>query len=61
MSLTSQYFLKQSKIEIGFDSNLLIRSTLETNVYPGLSLAFAGEMLQASNHFKFGTAVTLGG
>ncbi len=61
MSVAAQYFLKQSKLEIGVDSNVLIRSMLETTVFPGLSIALSAEMMQAKDHYKFGTGVTLGG
>ncbi len=53
--------LKQSKVQIGVDSNLLLKSYIETNVAPGTTMQISAEMMQAQNHYKFGIGLVLGG
>lgn len=60
MTLSAEYSLKQSKIHVGVDSNLLIKSTVDSTVSPGVTLQFAAEMMQAKGHYKFGYGIMMG-
>jgi hypothetical protein len=60
MALGAEYTMKQSKLHLSVDSNLLIKSSLETTISPGVSMQLCAEMQQAGGHYKFGTGITLG-
>ena len=53
--------LKQSKVTVGVDSNLLFKTMVETTVAPGTQLQLCAEMMQAKDHYRFGYGITLGG
>jgi hypothetical protein len=60
MSVGVEYTMKQSKLHLSVDSNLLIKSALETTVSTGISLQLAAEMQQFQNIYKFGYGITMG-
>jgi hypothetical protein len=60
MSLNAEFMLKQSKIHIGVDSNLLLKSYLETSLSPNTQLQLCAEMMQANNHYRFGFGILMG-
>ena len=59
MSFNAEFMLKQSKLHMGIDSNLLLKSYLETSISPSTQLQFGAEMMQASNHYRFGFGIVL--
>ena len=60
MSMTAEYILKQSKLQIGVDSNLHLKSSLETSVMNGFQLQFCAEMSQLKDVYRFGYGVMMG-
>jgi Eukaryotic porin len=60
MSLGAEYTLKQSKLHMSVDSNMLLKSSLESTLAPGVTMQFAAEMMQAKDHFKFGYGIVMG-
>ncbi len=52
--------MKQSKLHMSIDSNLLLKSSLESTVAPGVTMQFAAEMMQAKDHYKFGYGIVMG-
>ena len=61
MSLSSEFFLKQSKLHMGIDSNLLLKSYIETNATPTTQLQFSAEICQPKNYYRFGVGICLQG
>lgn len=61
MTLNSEFILKQSKVNLSVDSNLFLKSMIETTLAPGTSLQFSAEMLHAKDHYRFGYGITMGG
>ncbi len=61
MTLYAEYILKQSKLNFSVDSNLFLKSMLETTITPGTSLQFSAEILHAKDHYRFGYGITMGG
>jgi len=59
--ICAEYILKQSKVTLGVDSNLLFKTMLETTIAPGTQLQLCAEMMQAKDHYRFGYGITLGG
>ena len=60
MSFGAEYTLKQSKLHMSVDSNLLLKSSLESTLAPGVTMQFAAEMMQAKEHYKFGYGIVMG-
>jgi hypothetical protein len=60
MALGAEYSMKQSKLHMSIDSNLLLKSSLESTVAPGVTMQFAAEMMQAKDHYKFGYGIVMG-
>ena len=54
MTVGAEYSLKQSKLHMSMDSNMLLKSYLETQVGGGVTLQFCAEMKQSAEHFRFG-------
>ncbi|KAJ1396818.1 eukaryotic porin-domain-containing protein [Ochromonadaceae sp. CCMP2298] len=61
MSLNAEYMLKQSKIHMGIDSNLVLKSYLEAELSPKVTLQMCAEMQQATNHYRVGAEIRVGG
>lgn len=60
MSLGAEYILKQSKLHMNIDSNLTMKSTVETTVAPGVQMQFTAEMAQVQGLYKFGYGIIMG-
>jgi hypothetical protein len=60
MSVTADYTLKQSKVSCSVDSNLHIKSLVESQLSPGTTMQLSAEILHAKEHYRFGYGVTLG-
>jgi hypothetical protein len=60
MGLSAQYMLKQSTLNFGVDSNLLIKSMLNAEIQPGISMQMCGEVQHASGQYRFGYGLTMG-
>lgn len=60
MSLSAEYQLKQSKLQMSVDSALTIKSTLETTISPGVTFQLAGEVSQLTDTYRFGYAISMG-
>lgn len=58
-SVAAEFMLKQSKLHMGIDSNLLLKSYLEISPSPTMQLQICAEMMQAANHYKFGLGVVM--
>jgi hypothetical protein len=57
--VSAEFMLKQSKLHMGIDSNLLLKSYLETNLNPTTQLQLCAEVMQAANHYKFGVGIVM--
>ena len=57
--VSAEFMLKQSKLHMGIDSNLLLKSYLETSLNPTTQLQLSAEVMQAANHFKFGIGIVM--
>lgn len=51
---------KQGRIHMSLDSNLTVRSSLDTNVSPGMNLQLVTELSQLNQQAKFGTSLMMG-
>lgn len=60
MGMSAQYMLKQSSLNFGVDSNLLIKSMLNAEIQPGISMQMSGEVQHAAGHYRFGYGLTMG-
>lgn len=60
MSLSAEYILKQSKLQMSVDSNLHLKSSLETSVINGFQLQFCAEMSQFKDVYRFGYGILMG-
>lgn len=58
--VSAQYMLKQSSLNFGVDSNLLIKSMVSTEIQPGISLQMSGEIQHSAGHYRFGTGLNMG-
>lgn len=59
MTLCAEYILKQSKLQMSIDSNMLLKSYLETQIGPGFTMQFCAEMLQHKEHYRFGYGIQM--
>jgi len=60
MSIGAEYILKQSKLHMSVDSNLLIKSTVETTVAPGVLMQFTADVCQIKGTYRFGYGIIMG-
>lgn len=60
MTLGAEYQLKQSKINMSVDSNLEVKSMMETTIVPGVQLQFSAEMAHLQKSYKFGYGIVMG-
>ena len=60
MSLGAEFIMKQSKVHMGIDSKLIVRSAIETQLAPGVTLQFSAEALQMADHYRFGYGIQMG-
>jgi len=61
MNASAQYILKQSKVTMGVDSDLTMRTTVESNIAQGVQLSISAEIPQLQqDQCKFGYALLMG-
>jgi hypothetical protein len=60
MSVGAEYMLKQSKLHMSIDSNMQIKSMVETAIAPGVQMQLCAEMQQQQAVYKFGFGVLMG-
>ena len=61
MNVSAQYILKQSKVTVGVDSELVMRSTVESNIAQGVQLTLSAEIPQLKQDAsRFGVGILMG-
>ena len=60
MSIAAEYILKQSKLHMSADSNLVFKSVLETTVMPGFTVQLSAEEQHFKEIYKFGVGIMMG-
>ena len=60
MSVGAEYMLKQSKLHMSVDSNLQLKSMVETAIAPGVQMQLCADMVQHKGAYKFGFGVLMG-
>lgn len=60
MGLAAEYILKQSKIQLGVDSSLNIKSQVDSALAPGMTLQFSAEINNIRNVYRFGYGIMMG-
>ena len=60
MSVGAEYMYKQGRLQMSVDSNLTIKSAMDTNVSPGMNLQLVAELSQFNQQAKFGTFLMMG-
>lgn len=60
MSIAAEYVLKQSKMHMSVDSNLVFKSLLETTVMPGFMIQLSAEEQHFKDIYKFGFGIMMG-
>lgn len=58
-NLGAEFTLKASKLNMSVDSNITWRSTLDTQVMPGVNLSFAAEVNQREDQYRYGLSLQL--
>lgn len=61
MSCSAEYFLKQSKLHFGVDSNFQIKSLLETSLNKDMQLQLSADVNQIKNSYRFGFGLVISG
>ena len=60
MSVGADYTYKQGKLHFSVDSNLTIKSSLDTNISPGFNLQMCAEAAELNTQFKLGSGLQIG-
>lgn len=60
MTVGAEYMYKQGRLHMSVDSNLTIKSALDTNISPGMNLQLVAELSQLNQQAKFGTFLMMG-
>jgi len=60
VSVGAEYTLKQSKLHMSLDSNLVAKSSVETTLAPGMTMQLCAEIAQAAQTYRFGFGVSMG-
>jgi hypothetical protein len=60
MSVGAEYMLKQSKLHMSVDSNLQLKSMVETAIAPGVQMQLCADMVQHKGVYKFGFGILMG-
>ncbi len=60
MSVAAEYMLKQSRVSMSVDSNITLKSLVETSIAPGVQLQLAAEMAQLQGQYRFGYGLLMG-
>lgn len=58
-SIGAEYTLKQSKLQMSIDTNLIIKSQLTTQIVPSVNLQLSAEMSQFKEHYRFGYGIEM--
>ena len=59
-SLLAEYELKQSKITMGVDSNLDVKTSIETMLAPGVQMQLCADIGHLKGHYRFGYGIVMG-
>jgi hypothetical protein len=60
MAIAAEYTMKQSKLQMSMDSDMVLRSTLDSQVAPGVTMQFCAEMHQRAEQYRFGYGIIMG-
>jgi hypothetical protein len=60
MSVSAEYMLKSSRVSLSLDSNVTLKSLVETPIAPGVQLQLAAEMGQLQGQYRFGYGIMMG-
>lgn len=60
MAVGTEYTLKQGKLHMSLDSNLTVKSLVETSAGPGVQLQFSADLMHLQGQYKFGFGITMG-
>ena len=60
MTLAAEYTLKQSKLHMSVDSNLQMKSQVETSLTPGVQMQLSAEIGHLSSQYRFGYGIVMG-
>jgi hypothetical protein len=60
MACGAEYMLRQAKLQMSFDSNMALKSSLETTAMPGVKIQLSAEINHGSDEFKCGYGLQLG-
>jgi hypothetical protein len=57
MAVGAEYLLKQGKLHFSIDSNLAVKSSVDTNIADGVNLQLCAETSNFNNNIKLGVAI----
>ncbi len=60
MSVAAEYILKQSRVSMSIDSNVTLKTLVETSIAPGVQLQLAADMAQLQGQYRFGYGIVMG-
>lgn len=60
MTLAAEYTLKQGKLHFSVDSNLTLKSAVDTTVAPGVIMQFTADVAQPKGSYRFGYGLIMG-
>lgn len=60
MSVSAEYILKQSRLNMSLDSSLGVKSVLETTVVPGVNIQLCSDVNQIKDQYRFGFGIVFG-
>lgn len=60
VSVAAEYTLKQSKLHMSVDSNLQLKSLVETSIMPGIQLQLSADVCQIKDAYRFGYGIMMG-
>ena len=58
--MAAEYMLKQSKLHMSIDSQLQLKSMVETTIAPGVQLQMCADVNQGKSFYKFGFGIRMG-
>lgn len=59
-TVSAEYSLKQGKLHLSIDSNLTVKSSLETSLSPGVNLLGSAEVSTIADVYRFGYGLSMG-
>lgn len=60
MSIGAEYMLKQSKLHMSIDSQMQLKSMVETAIAPGVQMQLCADMAQSKGVYRFGFGILMG-